>query len=94
MLVSAESIFAIAIAPKNPRTVPTADQRRAFAQHQPQHLRLACAQRHANGDLLAPLRNRVGRHSGESDCGQHQAEHSNSAVGCAAKRMEDRLRSR
>src|SRR5262249_6034416 len=38
------------------------------------------AQRHANSYLLAPLRNRVRRDPGESDCGQHQAEHSNAAV--------------
>jgi hypothetical protein len=36
-------------------------QRRALAQHQPQHLRPACAQCCADGDLLAPLRDPVGR---------------------------------
>ena len=47
-------------------------QSRTFAQHQPQHLPLARAQRHANSDLPAPLRNRIGRDSGEPDGRQHQ----------------------
>src|SRR5208337_61091 len=37
-------------------------------------LRPACAQRRSDGDLLAPLRNPVGRNPGESDGGQRQAE--------------------
>ena len=65
-----------------------ADQRRAFAQHQPQHLRLARAQRHANSDLPAALRNRVGRDAGESDGGQHQAEHSDSAIGIDGETLQ------
>src|SRR5262245_16195166 len=55
-------------------------QSRAFAQHQRQRLPLTRAQRHANSYLLAPLRDRVRRDPGDSDCGQHQAEHSNAAV--------------
>src|SRR5262249_36379468 len=51
-----------------------------FARHQQQRLPLTRPQRHANSYLLAPLRDRVARDPGESDCGQHQAEHPNAAV--------------
>jgi hypothetical protein len=56
------------------------DQSGAFAQHQPQHLSLTRAQRHADSNLSAPLRDPVSGDPGESDCRQHQPEHSNSAV--------------
>ena len=55
-------------------------QRRAFTQHQQQHLSFTRAQRHANSDLLAALRNRIRGDPRQSDRGQYQAEHSNSAV--------------
>src|SRR5271156_4668335 len=69
MLVSDESIFTSAIAPKNPRTVPTPTS----AVPSRSTSRSTC-------DLLEPLRHRVSRDPRQPDGSQHQAEHANPAI--------------